>query len=92
MTEGKKNSRSFARSLLMVIISVALIFGAYRLSNAGSPTPPAAPTSGTLDSLASISAALIGPFDSSGVIADPNGSALQISKCIINRLHGIPCP
>ncbi len=83
--------KSFARSAAIVAVSVAVIFGVFRLTIAGSLTPPSAPA-GTLDSVASLSNALFGTFDSTGVTASANGDLLQVTKCIINRIHGSTCP
>ena len=76
----------------MIAVSVAIIVGVFRFATAGTLNPPTAPTTGTLTSLASISDALFGSFDSSAITADPNGSAMQIAKCIIVRVNGGTCP
>lgn len=75
----------------MVLVSVALIVGAFRLSVAGSLTPPAAPA-GTMNELEEVYDALVGDYDSSAVVASRNGNALEISKCIIDKVNGSPCP
>jgi hypothetical protein len=92
MTERSESARRFARSALMIAISVGIIIGVFRLATAGSLNPPTDTTTGTLSSLASISDALFGTFDSSGITADPDGSALQVAKCIITRMNGGTCP
>ena len=92
MVKRHWSARKFVRSGLMIVISVALIFGAFRLSTAGSLTPSASPA-GTLNALNEIWNVLASDsYDSSGISADPNGSAIQISKCIIVRLQGGTCP
>ena len=92
MTERSASARKFVRSALMIAMSVAIVVGVFRFATAGTLNPPAAPTTGTLTSLASISDALFGSFDSSAITADPNGSAIQIAKCIIVRVNGGTCP
>lgn len=84
----KKNLRQ-AGVIVVSIFVVGLIF---RYSTAGSLTPSAAPAS-TMQSLQNVYDALASSgFDSSGVTASRNGSALQISKCIIQRITGSTCP
>lgn len=80
------------RSLAVTIVAVAILALALRVVDAGSLTPVAAPAS-TMDSLADIYDALVGnSFDSSGIGADPNGNAIEIAHCIINRMTGGTCP
>jgi hypothetical protein len=92
MTERSVSARQFVRSVLMIIVSIAIIIGVFRLATAGTLNPSSDTTIGTLNSLASISDALFGSFDSSAITADPNGSALQVTKCIIVRINGGTCP
>jgi hypothetical protein len=75
----------------MVAVSVGLIVGAFQLSGAGSLTPPAAPA-GTMNEIEEVYDALVGDFDSSAVVASRNGNVLEISKCIIDKINGSPCP
>jgi len=80
------------RHIAIVVTSSSLIFVFFRLSQAGSLTPIAAPAStfNTLkeiyDSLASDS------FDSSSITASKSGSVLNVSKCIVSRMTGGTCP
>jgi len=74
-----------------VTFSVVLIVGLFRLGEAGSLTPPAAPA-GTMNEIEEVYDALVGSYDSSAVVASRNGNALQISKCIIDKVNGSPCP
>ncbi len=84
--------RKFVRTAAMIAVSAAIVFGVFRLTEAGSLTPPASPA-GTLDSVASLSDALFGTaFDSSAITASSNGNVLEVTKCIIQRLNGGTCP
>ena len=82
------------RTAGILLASVVVIGVLFRLTEAGSLAPAAAPSADSMPSLASISDALVGSsFDSSGIASDSNGSALEIAKCIIGRLAGKPpCP
>lgn len=82
------------RHFAVIATSSTLIFFAFRLSQAGSLTPPADPSAGgtlrtaeeVYDSLAS------GSFDSSAVTASESGSLIGVSKCIIQQMTGGSCP
>lgn len=80
------------RGVLVVVLSVVIVTMLFRLTEAGSLTPSAPPASTSVsvediyDVLASTG------FDSSSITASKNGSALQISKCIILKVTGgTPC-
>jgi hypothetical protein len=75
----------------MVVISVFVIALVFQVAGAGSLTPVAAPA-GTMHALSDVYDALVGNYDSSGVVASKQGSALQVTKCIINKINGSPCP
>lgn len=81
------------RNIFIIIISVLVLTVLFRLTEAGSLTPSAAPA-GTMHSLEEIYAPLASSgYDSSGVTAAKDGNALQISKCIILKITGgTPCP
>jgi hypothetical protein len=81
------------RSLAVTLLAVGILSLALRIVDAGSLSPVAAPAPDSMQSLASISDALVGStFDSSGIGADANGSAIEIAHCIINRMTGGTCP
>ncbi len=81
------------RNVLVVLIGVLLVLVIVQLTEAGSLTPSSAPA-GTMQSLEEIYAPLASAgYDSSGVVAAKNGDALQIAKCIIQKITGgTPCP
>jgi hypothetical protein len=82
-----------ARSLLITGVSVFLIGFVFRLVDAGSLTPPAPPVAGTMNTIEESYDALVGTFDSSTVVQDDDGNALEISKCIIDVVNGgAGCP
>lgn len=75
-----------------VFIFSALIVGmVLRSVNAGSLSPSSAPAS-TLYTLGQLFNPLASTsYDSSGITADSQGSAIQIGRCIIQKLHGGTC-
>ncbi len=80
------------RGVAVVVASVGVLIAAFRLTEAGSLTPTAAPA-GTMTSLNTLYASLASvSFDSSAIVASRSGGALQISKCIITRMTGGSCP
>lgn len=81
------------RAMLVVVASMAVVGLVFRLSEAGSLTPTAAPA-GTMHSVESIFASLASAaYDSSAVVASKTGSAFQVTKCIIAKMTGgTPCP
>lgn len=81
------------RTIAIIVISVVVVTMIFRLTEAGSLTPSASPA-GTMHSLEEIYAPLASSgYDSSGVIASKHGDALQIAKCIIQKITGgTPCP
>jgi hypothetical protein len=86
-----QKAKSFLRSILVISASILIVFFVFRLAVAGSLTPPGAPA-GTMHSLQEMYDSLVGTFDSSAVVANSNGDALQISKCIIAQITGGSCP
>jgi hypothetical protein len=83
---------SVARNVFVVALSVVIVTMLFRLTEAGSLNPAAAPASSS-ESFENLYQAMTGTFDSSGITGDKNGSALQISKCIIAKMTGgTPCP
>lgn len=89
---AEQSSRgNFFRSLAIIVISLMVIGVAFRLVEAGSLTPSATPAS-TMNSLEDAYNALVGTFDSSSITKDLNGSALEVSRCIITQIDGGTCP
>jgi hypothetical protein len=73
-------------------VSVVVIVFLFRLTTAGSLTPTAAPAT-SMESLEDVYGALVGTFDSSGIVASKQGGAMEISKCIISAVTGgAGCP
>ncbi len=87
----RERMHSFFRSALMIAISVFVIVVAFRVVGAGVLSPVAAPA-GTMKSAADLYDVLVGTYDSSSVVASRQGSALQVTKCIIGKINGSPCP
>lgn len=83
----------FARGVAVVLVSVVLLVGLLRFTEAGSLDPIAVPA-GTMHSLGELFGALASSgYDSSAVPASKHGSAIAISKCIILHLQGnSSCP
>jgi len=81
------------RGVLIVALSVLVITIIFRVTEAGSLTPTVAPA-GTGKSAEQVYAPLASSgYDSSAVVANKNGNALQVAKCIINKMTGgTPCP
>jgi len=74
-------------------LSVLVVGFIFRLTEAGSLSPVSAPADDSMPSLASISDALVGTtFDSSGIASDSDGNVFEVTKCIIEKLNGTPCP
>ncbi len=93
-TPLKKHSR--LRSFLVILVSVLVIVSVVRLTEAGPLSPLVAPAP-TFRTLEEIFAPLASSgYDSSGVTANKDGNALQISKCIIRKMTGqaptVLCP
>lgn len=76
-----------------VLVCMLIIVFAFRLSEAGT-LAPTSPPAGSMRSLNEIYDALVGTtYDSSAVVASRSGNALEISKCIIQKITGgTPCP
>jgi hypothetical protein len=80
------------RSTLIVVFSLLITGGLFRLVDAGQLYPNASPA-GTMNTIKnSYDALASGSFDSSAITGAKHGSALRISRCIINKLAGSPCP
>ena len=80
------------RSAAIVMVAVVVVIGVYSLGGAGSLTPSVAPA-GTLDTVGSVYDTIASAgFDSSGIVADPNGGAFELAKCVIAKMTGGTCP
>jgi hypothetical protein len=79
------------RNASIVVLSILTVLTLFRLADAGTLTPSTAPA-GTMNTTGDAYNALVGTYDSSAVVGSRNGNALQISKCIISKLAGSPCP
>jgi hypothetical protein len=82
------------RAVLVVAVSVVVITGLFRLTEAVPPAEPTALPASSSQSLEKLYGALASPgYDSSALTGDRNGSALQVAKCIIRKMTGgTPCP
>lgn len=84
--------RKILRQSGVIGVSIFVIVSVFRLSRAGLLTPSSAPA-GTFNAANEIFDALASAgFDSGSVTAVKHGNALQISRCIINRITGGTCP
>ena len=80
------------RGVFIVVFSIVIVTTLFRLTEAGSLTPIAAPASSSESFENLYSAIASAGFDSSALSASKNGSALQIAKCIITKMTGgTPC-
>jgi hypothetical protein len=88
-----RTRRNPFRTLLVVLASVFVVGFIFRLTEAGPLTPSTLPAA-TLHTLEDIFAPLASSgYDSSSVVPSKSGNALQITKCIIQRMQGgAPCP
>lgn len=92
MDMHQRSLASRLRGVAIVAVSIGILVAAFRLTEAGSLTPTAAPA-GTMTSLNTLYASLASvSFDSSAIVASRSGGALEISKCIIARMTGGSCP
>lgn len=88
----KKLAKDILRSLIVVVISVSVLYFALAV-RAGSSLDPIVPLgTASMRSLEEIYSVLTGNYDSSTVSADENGNALEILKCITNKIDGGTCP
>lgn len=79
--------------MLIVALSIGVVTTLFRLTEAGSLTPTTAPASSSESFENLYSAIASAGFNSSGLAASKNGSALQVAKCIIAKMTGgTPCP
>lgn len=80
------------RTIAIVVFAALAIFGAFRLTGAGSLTPSFVPAP-TMHDLQELYSVLVGTFDSSAVVASKQGDVMQVTKCIIQKVNGgTPCP
>jgi hypothetical protein len=75
------------RNVLVVTFAFLIVFTFFRLTDAGSLTPDAAPA-GTMHDLQEMYDVLVGTFDSSGVVASKQGDVMQVTKCITQKISG----
>ena len=79
------------KRLLIILISTTAILGILKIVYAGSLTPPSSPGS-TYYTLEQIYNPLANTaYDSSGVASSSQGSAMQIAKCVLQKMHGKNC-
>ena len=83
--------RNMLRNLGVIVVSVTTIAFVFQLAGAGDLFPSSAP-SGTMASVGDVYDVLVGSFDSSSITASKSGSALNVSRCIIEQLQGNTCP
>lgn len=87
----KKPKHGIFFRVSVFIFSGFIVAFVLRSVEAGSLTPSTSPA-GTFYTLGQIFNPLASSsYDSSGISADSQGSALEITKCIITKLHGGSC-
>lgn len=88
-----KNSRDFLKRILydlsIIVVSVSLLYVAL-VAYAGSLVPPGS-VAPTMWSLNDIYNAIAGTYDSNAVQAKENGNAMEILKCITNKMNNDVC-
>jgi len=95
--EKKKNIPLRTRILYEGIVVCALIAFVWyvqqnRAVQAGSITPPASVTT-TMNTAQDIYDAIASStYDSSSITSTLSGSVLQVTKCLIDKVNGAPCP
>lgn len=92
MEKPQRSVGQFFRSAAIIAVSFFLIAFAFRLVEAGSLSPSVATTVATMNTSSSSYNALVGTFNSTSITKDLNGSALEISRCIIDQITGGSCP
>jgi len=88
----QRKYKKIIREFGLIIISAGFIILIFNVVSAGSLTPASAPAAtfkplnNIYDPLASTS------YDSSAVTGNPNGNALEIMKCAIQKIRTGSCP
>lgn len=77
-------------NVLLLVFATAVLVLIIKFTEAGVLTPSASPAS-TMQTTGDIYNVLAGTYNSSGISANQNGSAVQILKCIITNLDGGSC-
>lgn len=75
----------------LFVVSFAMLAIIFQRTEAGSLTPTAAPA-GSMNTLTEVYTALVGTFDSSGIVASKSGNEFAVAKCIILKMTAqTPC-
>ena len=82
-----RGAGNYLKNVSIIVFAFAIIFGLFRLTNAGSLTPFASPAS-TMHSLQEVYDVLVGTFDSSAVVASKQGDVFQVTRCITQKITG----
>lgn len=89
--DKKQKVKKVVRVMIVFVLAIGMGFYYFGVIRAGSLSPSAAPA-GTFRTLGEVYNALFSTSTSfSSLSASSSGSAIQISKCAINKLEGIPC-
>ena len=88
---NKSIFKKVLKEFSVLALSVAAVVLIFHIVLAGSLTPTVAPAP-TFHSLDDIYNELVGTLNSSGNSPSSTASAVNISRCIMNRLAGIACP
>jgi hypothetical protein len=84
--------RLFKRPFFVIACSIFIIVVIFQLAAAGLLTPSAAPAP-TMDTLEETYDVLVGGFNSAAITASLSGSAIEVSKCLVQKITGqSPCP
>jgi hypothetical protein len=82
----------FKRPFFIIASSVFIIVVIFQLAAAGLLTPSAAPAP-TMNTLEETYDVLIGGFNSAAITASRSGGAIEVSKCLVQKITGqSPCP
>ena len=83
-----KNSSIVVISLIIVYLAIQAISYVTYAGNLNPNNPPSA----TMTNLTEMYDIIAGDFDSSSIVADPDGNAFQVVKCIISKINTGTCP
>lgn len=85
--------KKVGRETLIIITGVLVVIYIVQTAIAGTLFPPGPPTVPTMQDLQEVFDPIASDsYDSSSVLADPDGNALEIIKCIISKLNTGTCP
>ena len=79
------------RKLCVFVLALVLVLVILQTVNAGSLTPSTSPA-GTMYTTEQVYNPLVlTSYDSSAIASSSTGSAIQIARCVIEKMHGGSC-